>query len=799
MKAAENDPKKLSELLLLQNRIIKRRTFSEKYVNWKGLLFLIAWLALIVLLIQLPNMSTKDFATFEPYSILGVELDASNDVIRKAYRKLSLKFHPDKNPENKEEAAEKFQLVAKAYTALTDPRVKANMQKYGNPDGFKGFSVTYGLPEFLSSKNNEVYILLGYLVFCLVIPGIIFLVWYKKSQAFHETGIHNETIKHLVKHSTPEISPGDMWEMVAAAVEFSHMFPIEARKEELKRLLPLVSTKIPKIKERDIFYVLYVNILLGAYLNRIEIQSPQAKEDLKFILSKVHNILRIFLEIGKASRMFNLVIAAINNMQLVTQAMANSSSSLFQLPMLSTAEIALLKPLKIESVDQFLAADAQKVTSALKWSTEQYDKAFTYARCFPSVKSHTRVHVPGAEEITTQDVMQFDISLHRRSLEETIEQVKEEAELESMSEEQKKQYAQKKQAKLTEEHRAEIQRRKAEFMTNASLKLRKGMSVDEKRTYERELSDAIRELEVVDIDAKLARSQTSQASPYAVSAQFPVPHRETWYVMVCILTPKGEQFIVDWKTVTNFDKEYQVRFVMKAPENEGVYAYQVYVMSDSYVDTNVFHRIFTRIYAPETLKKQKLEKLIAEKKAEKKTSKKAITNEKKDKEKKKGTDADADAEVTSTGSSLLDAMAAEAKRADVADASDEEAGDDELDLDLEQRLAAELDELDNDHEDYDEEEEETEEAEEEGKWYYLGAGSFMEMVLNVTVLSVLGFFAYNWLESRGYWQKFFVPPINVVLRKINPLVKQVYKVAEPTMAPIFQAINTMYSRFLGEM
>ena len=53
------------------------------------------------------------------YEILGVDSKATADELKKAYRKLSIKYHPDKNPDNKE-AEEKFKEIAEAYSVLSD-------------------------------------------------------------------------------------------------------------------------------------------------------------------------------------------------------------------------------------------------------------------------------------------------------------------------------------------------------------------------------------------------------------------------------------------------------------------------------------------------------------------------------------------------------------------------------------------------------------------------------------------------------------------------------------------------------
>lgn len=67
----------------------------------------------------------------EYYQILGVQRNASPDDIKKAYRKLALRWHPDKNPDNKEEAEKKFKELSEAYEVLSDANKRNLYDRYG--------------------------------------------------------------------------------------------------------------------------------------------------------------------------------------------------------------------------------------------------------------------------------------------------------------------------------------------------------------------------------------------------------------------------------------------------------------------------------------------------------------------------------------------------------------------------------------------------------------------------------------------------------------------------------------------
>ena len=70
------------------------------------------------------------------YTLLGISKNAIDADIKKAYKKSALKYHPDRNPTNREESEKKFKEISEAYEVLNDPQKRQLYDQYGE-EGIK--------------------------------------------------------------------------------------------------------------------------------------------------------------------------------------------------------------------------------------------------------------------------------------------------------------------------------------------------------------------------------------------------------------------------------------------------------------------------------------------------------------------------------------------------------------------------------------------------------------------------------------------------------------------------------------
>mmetsp|Transcript_42501 Transcript_42501/g.47531 ORF Transcript_42501/g.47531 Transcript_42501/m.47531 type:complete len:644 (-) Transcript_42501:1274-3205(-) len=412
--------KKKAETLLKESKGLSALFNSKGFLIHFGITVALT----VVFIWLLISVSTDgEVNSFDPFTILEIDSTADSKVIKKAYRSLSLKYHPDKNPGDRAAEA-KFMMVSKAYEALTDDAARENWELYGNPDGKQSLEVSIGLPSFLINTEYRNLVLLMYLIFMVgVIPFCVY-TYYSDSSKYGEKDIMYDTYSWfqntLNEHSLVKWLP----EAMAASAEFrKHNVPTTAEdKAAVSQVMSLVKTQMqkPKIQHPA---VVKNNVLLHAHLLRKseQIRSPQLVDDLKQMLRLSTSLNDAMISVCQHSDYLQTLLNCIEFGQYVTQAMWVKDSSLLQLPHFTDEEVkhAQKGKGKATNVLDYKALDDDQRKGVADFTDEQKQDVSKYLKVIPDITVGMKVYVDDDEDdkIYEGDLCTVRVTLTRNNLE----------------------------------------------------------------------------------------------------------------------------------------------------------------------------------------------------------------------------------------------------------------------------------------------------------------------------------------------------------------------------------------------
>eukprot|EP00931_Biecheleriopsis_adriatica_P076125 TRINITY_DN49874_c0_g1_i1.p1 TRINITY_DN49874_c0_g1~~TRINITY_DN49874_c0_g1_i1.p1 ORF type:complete len:674 (+),score=192.36 TRINITY_DN49874_c0_g1_i1:111-2024(+) len=386
--------------------------FGVKVVILAGM-----WLTLYATTVHLAG--TKEIKKFDPFEILEVPSGASAPDIKKAYRKLSLVYHPDKNPDDPL-AANRFIQITKAYNALTDETAKANYEKYGNPDGPTTTKVGIGLPSFLLKKDNHLGILCLFFFLLLFVVPMVFICYYQRTKNYAANGVMIETLQFMGYWIKENTRLKNAPELLAASAESRSMETRSTDNDEMKKFTHEV---VEPVKRQFNKYPIVIknNFLLLGHMQRLHhLMSPALREDLDELLRHSLKISQAMIEIGCMREWFFTAQNMIEFRRCLIQGLDIKSSQLLQIPHFNEEILKHCSKGKnaTSSLLDYIQKDAgdRKGLAGMEPAQLADVEAFASHLSVPEFKAITEVE--DESEIVVGDIATVTCQLTRKNLQE---------------------------------------------------------------------------------------------------------------------------------------------------------------------------------------------------------------------------------------------------------------------------------------------------------------------------------------------------------------------------------------------
>ncbi|KAI5818681.1 Sec63 Brl domain-containing protein [Pyronema omphalodes] len=417
------DPPRYEKVEAARRRQAKKERRLKRFT---ALVF--GWAALGYVCYLISISTNPEGNVWDPYTILGIGTSATEKAIKSHYKKMSLKFHPDKirpGPnETIEMLNERFVEITKAYKALTDEEMRNNYIEYGHPDGKQPTSIGIALPKWVVSEGNTYYVLMVYgLLFGILLPYTVGKWWYG-TKKLTKDGVVVESAGKLFKEYDEDMDEAQLVRILTAGQEVKEITSGAREKEWAnsedatieKKLLAagLRPSQLGALEKYEGWRRRAIT-LLWAYLYRIDLGNDAldiAKLDVAAaaitLNRSVNSICMAFGNLGP-------LLTSLRLSQFIIQAIAPGQSPLLQLPHFTEAiadavereggknhwTVAALMSLPEKE------RKARLIGPGLL-TEPQYKTAMTFAKAMPALKVEAAFFkVVGEKAITPSSLITF--------------------------------------------------------------------------------------------------------------------------------------------------------------------------------------------------------------------------------------------------------------------------------------------------------------------------------------------------------------------------------------------------------
>lgn len=444
-------PRKQKEDPELENKqcrcpdcIIKKELLKNSE-PWRGpknffkiVLIIFGWIIFFYIAYKVSQFE-YELANFDPYEILGISATSSQSEIKRAYRKLSVILHPDKETGNEKE----FMKLSKAYQALTDDESRKNWERYGSPDGPGVMNIGIALPSWIVDKENSVWVLGLYaLVFMVALPTAVGTWWYRSIQFSGDKVLLSTTqMYYYFFHKTPNMDLKRVIMILAASFEFnkkhnSEIIDRHSDNEEIPALIKMLPNVNAKNKEGLLchMYSVKTRAILHAHMERKPLNPLTLEQNRRYLVAKCPYLIQeqvncvtqlILLAYARRIQRLPSIETVENVMKLcpmIIQGMKEFKSPLMQLPHINDDNIKFFTSRKrnIKSLQQFAQMKGEERRAILSsLSDEEYNNVMKVLGEMPYIDFQVRFEVLDDDkptEVTAGALVTVTVTLIRQNM-----------------------------------------------------------------------------------------------------------------------------------------------------------------------------------------------------------------------------------------------------------------------------------------------------------------------------------------------------------------------------------------------